>query len=448
MSTRTLSRRQVLRAGGTIAGLQVLAPIAFRAGAAWAGGNADPATANRLRFVLIDLGGGNDGLNTVVPKSGSIRSVYDKVRSSATNLAAGSLPLLGATNGGEVGLNPYLPTVYSLWQADRVAIVQGVDYPNHNYSHFVSDDIWQSGEPAGAPDSGWLGRHLDRTGIGAGEIRGVGIGFDRLPLALRGMTRLGEEINNLGETQFVDGGQTGVQGKRHAAFAGYDAATEPVPHRYGLGCRDAVDLAVACQGLTAAQPGGLSNQLLTARLLMEQNLGVEVVIVHTSGYDTHDFQSSRHQALMTDLDRGIESFFYGTRAGAAVTVGGNPIGALPQQLADRTLVMTYSEFGRRIGDNASGTDHGAAAPCIVIGPPQPAAGSGQVRLVPGLHGDHPNMGTTLLPADNLAMTTDVRSVYQAILQNWVNDPTGPSPDDGDPLFAAAGGALPGLFGTA
>jgi uncharacterized protein (DUF1501 family) len=448
MSTPTLTRRQVLRAGGTIAGLQVLAPIVLRAGSAWAGGNADPATADRRRFVLIDLGGGNDGLNTVVPLDGSIRDVYDKVRSSATNLARTSLQPLGATNGGDVGLNPYLPTVYSLWQADRVAVVQGVDYPSHNYSHFVSDDIWQSGEPGIAPDSGWLGRHLDRTGIGAGEIKGVGIGFDRLPLALRGMSKVGEEINLLSETQFIDGGQTGYQGKRHAAFAGYDAATEPVPHRYGQGCRDAVDLAVACTGLTAAQPGGLANQLLTARLLLEQNLGVEVVIVHVGGYDTHDLQASRHQALMTDLDQGIEAFWFGTRGGAAVTVGGNPIGPLPAPLADKTLMMTYSEFGRRIGDNASGTDHGAAAPLFLIGPPQPAAGSGATTLVPGLHGDHPNMGSVALPADNLAMTTDMRQVHEAVIESWINDPTGPSPDGGDPLFAAAGGALPGLFGTA
>jgi uncharacterized protein (DUF1501 family) len=454
VTTPSLTRRQVLKAGGVIAGAQVLAPFVLRGNNAWATAP-DPATANRLRFVLVDLGGGNDGLNTVVPKTGQIRDVYDKVRSGATNLAADTLPYLGPTNGGEVGLNPYLPTLYSLWQQSRVAVVQGVDYPNHNYSHFVSDDIWMSGEPSVVPDSGWLGRHLDRTGIGVGELRGVGIGFDRLPLALRGLNQLGEEINSLAECQFIDGTGT-VAAKRHAAYAGYDAMTQPLEQTYGRFCRNAVELAADTTGLTAAAPGGISNALLTARTLLTGNLGVEIVVVHTGGYDTHDLQRSRHQALMTDLDRGIEAFYYGTRGGVAITSGGNPIGALDANVATRTVLMTYSEFGRRIGDNGSGTDHGAAAPVFLIGPPPPVAGSGAVTLVPGLHSDHPNMGTTTLPADNLGMTTDVRSIYQAVLTNWLNDPTGPSPDGGDPLFASVagpgsvdpGGVLSGLFTTA
>jgi uncharacterized protein (DUF1501 family) len=448
---RTVTRRQVLKASGAAVAVNALAPVVFRGSAAYA--DVDPATANRLRLLVIDMGGGNDGLNTVVPMAGSIRDVYDHVRLS-TNLAASSLQPLGTTNGGDVGLNPYLTTLYQLWQANRVAIVQGVDYPQHNYSHFVSDDIWQSGEPGSAPDSGWLGRHLDRVGIGAGELRGIGVGFDRLPLALRGFSNSGEEINSLGETQFLDGGQTGVAGIRHDLYAGYDAATGPVDGYYGGRCRGARDLAVATTGLSAAQPGYFSNEMLTARTLLTNNLGVEVVIVHTGGYDTHETELATHQTLMTRLDRGLEAFYFGTSGGAPILNGSTPIGPLDPNVAARTLVMTYSEFGRRIGDNGGGTDHGAAAPLFLIGPPPPAAGSGAVTLVPGLHSDHPDMGSVTLPADNLAMTTDMRSVYQAVLQHWVNDPAGPSPDDGDPLFALsgtgidAGGALSGLFTTA
>jgi uncharacterized protein (DUF1501 family) len=448
---RTVTRRQVLRGAGAAVALNALGPVVFRGSSAWA--DVDPATANRLRLVVIDLGGGNDGLNTVVPMSGTIRDVYDKVRLS-TNIAASSLLPLGPTNGGEVGLNPWLPTLYQLWQANRVAIVQGVDYPSHNYSHFVSDDIWQSGEPATAPDSGWLGRHLDRVGIGAGELRGLGVGFDRLPLALRGFTNAGEEINSLAETQFLDGGQTGVAGIRHTLYAGYDAATGPLDGYYGGRCRGARDLAVSTSGLTAATPGYFSNEMLTARALLTANLGAEVVVVQTGGYDTHENQVTAHQTLMTRLDRGLEAFYFGTAGGVPILRSGTPIGALDPNVASRTLVMTYSEFGRRIGDNGGGTDHGAAAPQILIGPPPPAAGSGAVALVPGLHGDHPSMGSVALPADNLAMTTDLRSVYQAVLTHWVNDPAGPSPDQGDPLFALSGtgldadGSLSGLFTTA
>jgi uncharacterized protein (DUF1501 family) len=444
----TLSRRQVLRGAATVAGMQVLSPFVFRGNAF---GEVDPATQNRLRLVLIDFFGGNDGLNTVVPMSGSIRDVYTSVRGSLALPAETLLPL-GAVDGGEVGLNPNLDHLYGLWQQDRVAVVQGVDYPNHDYSHFESDDIWQSGFIQGKPSSGWLGRHLDRTGIADGELRGVAINSDRVPLALQGDDQRGEQINSVYDTQFSDGGATGYPGKRHDAFAGYAAATDPLGAHYGAMCAKAHDLAIRTAGLASARPGGLANHMLTARTLMTANLGVEVVVITIGGFDTHDNQEAAHAALMRDIDQGIEAFFLGTRDDVPITLNGTPIGPLPQQLAERTLVMTFSEFGRRIGQNGTGTDHGAAAPMFLIGPPAPAAGSGLVTLNPGLHRDHPGMGSTTLPADNLGMTTDVRAVYQAVLTNWLNDATGPSPDEGDPVFQIGGyesdGSLPGLFGVA
>jgi uncharacterized protein (DUF1501 family) len=436
--TRTPSRRDVLKGAGAVAGLQLLSPVVFR-GDAWAAVN--PATAQRRRLIVIDMGGGNDGLNTVVPMTGSLRDVYDKVR-IGTKIAPTTLQPLGAVEGGTVGLNQYLPTVGSLWGQGRVAVVQGVDYPNHNYSHFVSDDIWQSARPGDTPDSGWLGRHLDRAGVGPGELRGVGIG-GRLPLALRGQTRDGAQVNTLSESQFADNSGT-VARKRHAAFAGYDAEPAPVRDVYGDSCRAAYDLALATTGVTAAQPGGVANQLLTARSLLSANLGVEVVFITIGGYDTHDNQLTRHQNLLTDLDRGIEAFYYGTKAGVPVTIGtpGVPIGPIDPAVAARTLIMTFSEFGRRIGDVGNGTDHGAAGPMFFIGPPAPAPGSGTPTLVGGLHGDHPDLGSVTLPKDNLGMTTDLRSVYQSVLTSWLADP--------EPGLTPAGvpSEVSGLFATA
>jgi uncharacterized protein (DUF1501 family) len=443
--TSTFSRRQVLQGAATVAGAQLLSPVIFRGASAFA--DVDPATAQRYRVVLIDLFGGNDGLNTVVPKSGTIRQIYENVRLS-TELPADPLNDLGAVDGGTVGLNANLSTLYGLWQAQRVAIVQGVDYPGHDYSHFVSDDIWQTGFVDQRTDSGWLGRHLDRAGIGEGELRGVGIGLDKLPLALRGQTMRGEEINSLFETQFSDGGATGFTGRRHEEFAAYAAATDPLGAAYGDMCRRAVDLAAATTGLTAATPGGLSNHLLTARTLLTANLGTEVMLVTTGGYDTHDNQLANHANLLRDLDRALEAFYFGTRDGSPILLGGVPVGPLPDHVAERTLVMTFSEFGRRIGDNGTGTDHGAAAPLFIVGPPTPPApGSGKPTLVPGLHRDHPSLGTVLAPADNLTMTTDLRAVYQAVLTKWLGD-------DGDPEFQVSGtgyesdGSLAGLFGVA
>jgi uncharacterized protein (DUF1501 family) len=463
-----VSRRSVLKGAGAVAGLYTLSP--WLSGAFGAAG---PQAAGRRRLVVIDMGGGNDGLNMVVPRTGTRRAIYEQVRPTI-GLPVPSLHPLdrGGPDDGSMGLHASLATLHRLYRDDRLAVVQGVDYPNHNYSHFTSNDIWQAGNPDNIGDAGWLGRHLDRTGVPVDQIRAVGIGAVALPHALRGDTYSGVVVNGFGATHFIDG-TTPLATKRHEVYGRFaqHSALDVNRSAYGALCGATVRLDQETTGLSAAQPGGLANLLLTARTLMTADLGVEVVFVSTGGYDTHASQLPLQEQLFTDLDQGLEAFFFGTRGGAPITVGGTPgnglpdpvgtpdvpgtpIGPLAPAVADRTLVMTFSEFGRRIGENASGTDHGAAAPMLFVGPPQPVSGSGAVRLVPGLHGDHPDMGTTALPADNLGLTTDVRGVYQAVLSKWLNDPTGPRPDLGDPQFRRSGpslegdGSLAGLFGTA
>jgi uncharacterized protein (DUF1501 family) len=465
----TVTRRDFLRGASTVAGLTMLAPL-LGEGAAYAA--VDPRTRTRRRLVVIDMGGGNDGLNMVVPRTGLNRDIYTKVRPTIQLGADTLLPLdRGGRDDGSLGFHAALKTLHRLYRDDRVAVVQGVDYPNHNYSHFTSNDIWQAGNPYDISDAGWLGRHLDRTGIDVGELRAVGIGGP-LAHALRGTTYSGSQVNSLGETHFGDG-QSALATARHEVygrFGDHDAA-EAVRRYYGQMCTGVVSLDAATRGLTAPAPGGLSNLLMTARTLLSNDLGVEVVFITTGGYDTHANELVTHNNLLTDLDLALEAFFFGTRNGTAITVGGSagnglpapvgtpavpgtPIGPLDPALAAQTLVMTFSEFGRRIGENASGTDHGAAAPMLFVGPPQPAAGSGATRLVPGLHSDHPYMGSVALPADNLGLTTDVRSVYQAVLTKWIDDPTSARPDPGDPAFRLTGtdleadGSLAGLFATA
>jgi uncharacterized protein (DUF1501 family) len=464
-----VSRRDFIKGAGVVAGAGVLAPSVLQR-AAFA--DVDPQAATRRRLVVIDLGGGNDGLNMVVPRTGARRAVYEQVRPTIKLDPATLRPLdRGGQDDGSLGLHSALATVHRLYTEDRLAVVQGVDYPNHSYSHFTSNDIWQAGNPENIADAGWLGRHLDRVGVATGELRAVGIG-GTLPHALRGRVHSGAQVNSLADTHFVDG-SSALALARHAAYRGYEqhTAAEPVRQYYGEMCAAVVDLDQETRGLTALAPGGLANLLLTARTLLTANLGVEVVFVSTGGYDTHANELSAHQTLYSDLDHALEAFYYGTRDGVPITVGGvagnglpdpvgtpgtpgTPIGAIDPALADRTLVMTFSEFGRRIGENASGTDHGAAAPMLLVGPPQPAAGSGATRLVPGLHGDHPDMGSTAAPADNLVMTTDLRGVYQAVLTRWIDDPSGTSPDGGDPEFRLSGpslesdGSLAGLFGAA
>src|SRR3712207_483774 len=158
-----LTRRQLIKAAGGAAAAHTLLPAVARTGEMAEA--AHPSTRTRNRLVVIHLAGGNDGLNTVIPVAGRNRDVYRKVRPALAYAPSRTLPLtMFGDAEHHVGLNDRLRTLHRLYRQGRVAIVQGVDYPNHSYSHFTSQDIWHSGEPGRAADSGWIGRHLDRTG--------------------------------------------------------------------------------------------------------------------------------------------------------------------------------------------------------------------------------------------------------------------------------------------
>ena len=422
------TRRQFIARATALTGAQFLAPIVGRAGP-WLGqAAADPVTAARRRLVVVFLQGGNDGLNTVIPTgdvAGAPRySVYRQVRPSIAYAPAETLPLDAGTDAGEaLGLNSQLQAVHRLYGEGRLAVVQGVDYPNHSYSHFTSADTWQAGAPAQGADSGWIGRHLDRVGIGDGELRAVGIGTD-LPLLLRGHDRVGAELASLASAQFVDGASATARARHDGlrAFAAYPD-TDVLRHAAGVQLASAADLVdlLAQAPAEPPSPHPMTAAMLTARTLLEDDLGVECVFVPQPGsYDTHVQQRTNQETVLAALDAGLEAFFYGTEQGQPC----GTIGPLAPAVADRTVVMVVSEFGRRIGENGSGavagTDHGAAAPVLMIGPSGTA--SAGLRLVPGLHGAHPDLGTPLLPTDNLAMTTDLRSLVQTVLQTWLGDP--------------------------
>lgn len=422
----TLSRRQLLVAAGGAAAAQVTVPAIIRAGANAFAAGVDPATMKRNRLIVVFLDGGNDGLNTVAPTGDLPKdprySVYRKVRPDVS-YAAGELLKLDRPGDRDekLGLNPRLKTVHRMYRDGRVAIVQGVDYPNHNYSHFESADIWHSGEPGAMPSSGWLGRHLDRDGIGEGELRGLVLGGN-LPLIMRGEDTNGIAIEGIAATRFSDGFDAGPAA-RHAALAAYGRfpGSQPLRREYGEMAKQTVEMVEDMRRAKVGKSTGnaLANKLLTIRALMEQNLGVECAYVAHSGYDTHFSQRAAHERLLTQVDQALEALFYGTLNG--VKLGTGP---LSPSLAARTMVMVVSEFGRRIGENGTdseaGTDHGAAAPVLLIGP-NGRSGTGK-RMVAGLHGDHPPLGTTKAPEDNLRMTTDVRRLYQTVLTDWLADP--------------------------
>jgi len=415
-----LTRRRLLASAGGAAAAHVLLPAVARVGADAFGAAPAPGTRTRNRLVVIHLHGGNDGLNTVIPRGGAAYEVYKRVRPTIGYTPSQSLPLdLPQDRAHRLGLNRRLAALHRLYRQGRVAIVQGVDYPEHSYSHFTSADIWHSGEPSLAAHSGWLGRHLDRAGAGEGELRAVGIGND-LPLMLRGDRRSGLHVTSIGATRFADGGGA-VADARHDALALFDHHTgnEPLRRVTGHGARQAVDLVDTLARVKPAKATGnaFADTMLTARTLLAADLGVECVVASLGGFDNHTTQRADHERQLATLDAALDAFFNGS-------INGTPTGAgpLPGSLASRTVVVVISEFGRRIGETGAGsqagTDHGAAAPVFVIGP--------KGRVNAGLHGEHPPLGTTKAPADNLAMTTDMRRVYRALLDSWLHDP--------DPLY--------------
>jgi uncharacterized protein (DUF1501 family) len=426
MAGTRITRRRFLTGTAALAAIPTFAPLTGRVGQAFGLTAAEAAGAERNRLVVIFLGGGNDGLNTVIPMAdadGTQRlSVYRQVRPTIRYEPAEVLPLdLAGDAPHGLGLHPSLSNLHAMYENGRVAIVQGVDYPSHSFSHFEGTDFWESGQPEIAPDSGWLGRHLDRVGIGAGELRAVAIGSE-LPLIFRGRDKQGVSIPGI-PLQFADG-TAALGDARHDALEQFalHSAGEPLRQFEGQMMDATVDLTRQLELVSAPPVTGnaLTNALLTARVLLEGDFGLECVFVSVGGYDTHVGQKPLHQNLMASLDTAISTFLDGD-----ASLG---IAPMAPAVAAQTLVMTFSEFGRRLGENGSaGTDHGTASPLFIVGP----AGG---RLVPGLHGDHPALGTTLAPLDNVTATTDFRSVYQAVLQEWLADP---EPTYGDPL--------PGLF---
>ena len=405
-----LSRRQFLALAGGVGAVGALGAAfgprawdAVFAGARPAKGTLPPAG---RRLVLVTLYGGNDGLNTVVP-SGDPHYV-----AARGGLADDPTSLLPLSDG--YSLHPALPGFKKLWDAKHLAVVQGVGFANPNYSHFESMDIWQSGV-SGAPDgTGWLGRWLDRTN--SSPLRALGIG-PSIPLALTGSKIQGATLP-AGTIRFPGtareqslfaqlAGTSHTEARLAAAVARADGdlvevnrrigglldrtATNDPLHLHLSGADASAALAIAAGGGGRSAPGVLATQLSLVANLVMAGAPSEVYSVELGGFDTHSNQAPTQAALLGELDTAVTAF----------------IDALAHDPRGReTVVVVYTEFGRRVTGNASGgSDHGWANVVFVAGAP--------VRG--GWYGQPPSL--TNLTDGNLVFTTDFRSVYATVLDN-------------------------------
>lgn len=376
-----MNRRRFLRS--TVAGAAACALGSTRLAFA-----AAPASAGYRRLlVLIELKGGNDGLNTLVPYSDA---AYYTLRPKLAIARDTVVPL-----SDHAGLHPALAPLLSIWNARELAVLQGVGYPAPNLSHFRSIEIWDtaSNSQTYLPD-GWLTRTFATTPTPADfAADGVVIGTADLGPLTGGGTRAIALSNT---DQFL----------RQARLATPEGAAGNPALAHILKVESDIVRAAGHLGgsrafTTAFPAGGFGNAVRTAMQVIAAPAGVAVVRITLSGFDTHTGQASTQARLLGELAAGIVALK------AALTELGR---------WNDALVVTYAEFGRRAKENLSGgTDHGTASVHFALG--------GRVRG--GIYGEAPSLAR--LDGDgNLLHTLDFRCVYATVLERWWNLPSGPT----------------------
>ncbi|MDB5040245.1 MAG: hypothetical protein JWN27_971 [Candidatus Eremiobacteraeota bacterium] len=370
------------------------------------GGKADPDNV----LVVIQMGGGNDGLNTVVPYAD------DNYRRYRPGIAIAPAQVLKLDEG--IGFNPALKGLDELYKQGKVAVVQGVGYPNPNRSHFEATQIWETASPDRPQQYGWLGRYLDRRyPVGSKTpslFEAVSLG-DALPAALVASHVEVPAIGALGAFGYNAGRDLAVKQSAGVLYDGAKAGQSPYLAMIAQTARDAYHGGDVLRAQTAAfanaatyPANGFAQQLALAAKLIGSSAGSKIVFVSIGSFDTHAGQRAQQDRLLGYLGDGLLAFYADLAA---------------HGLDRKVMTLTFSEFGRRVAQNASnGTDHGTAMPLFVIG--------GGVKG--GIYGDHPSL--TDLDHGDLKFSTDFRSVYATVIERWLGRDPGP----------VLGGAYPSL----
>lgn len=394
------TRREFLRLTGSGVGLLAFSSYApsFLVNSAL---GASPAPEkDRPILVVVQLAGGNDGLNTLVPFEDAS---YYRLR-----------PTIGVTKDQVLrlndthGLHPSCTALHSLFKDGKLAIVQNVGYPNPNRSHFRSSEIWETASETGEfLPTGWLGRYMDNacTGAPAPEHDPVGVhvtnGVPQSFLAAHDHPTFGLSA----DSRFRRGGKENLKFLESIVEEPAGAKNENasfLQHTMmdALVTEKRVQRVLADYRPSATYPGSpFANSLRNVAALIAAGLSTRVYFVSLSGFDTHSNQTGQHQNLLSTLSDGLAAFQKDLEA---------------HQLDGMVATMTFSEFGRRPSENESrGTDHGTAAPLFVMGS----------KVHGGLHGTPPDLA--LQKNQDLTFTTDFRSVYATMLEKWLTCPAAP-----------------------
>ncbi len=353
------------------------------------------SSARKPVLVVLELAGGNDGLNTVVPR-----------RNDTYLRARGELAITDALAlDDSTGLHPSLAGLAERFQRGQLAIIEGVGYPEPQRSHFLSRDIWHTADMSGrGRETGWLGRLADAHFAQSGDPNAVLSLGTKVPYSCRAeqcraiaLTRPAA-FRVLGDDQLVEALDTAV-----AADDVSDRAREFLKRSYMDARRssDAIRLASSDYQPRVNYPStDLADDLRLVASLIAGGLETRVFALSMGGFDTHTAQADRQGRLLAELDGALDAFLADLEAGG---------------LAEHVAVMVHSEFGRRVAANASGgTDHGTAGPVFVAGS----------ALKGGRYGAPPNL-EALDERGDVQFTTDFRTVYASLIEEWIGVPAAP-----------------------
>ena len=372
-------------------------------------------------LVVVQLAGGNDGLNTLVPFGD------DEYHRARPRIGKKEKDLIRIGDG--LGLNGAMPFLGSMYGEGELGIVQGVGYPNPNRSHFVSTSIWESGDPGRRARTGWLGRYFDNACEGTDPT--VGISFTKsMPESFGAERNPGVSLSSPALYRWIHGGgqkaraeeffaelnQPAVADEADEADAGSGgsigmAAGGKVGGKAGETNLDFLErvaldarvssktiLELAARHRTDVKYDGtpIARNLNLVSRMIAGGMATRVYYVSHGGFDTHTGQVNSHDRLLGQLDSALKSFFTDLKR---------------QGNDKRVVLMTFSEFGRRVAENASaGTDHGKAS-CLFV------AGGG---VKGGLYGKYPSLSE--LSQGDLVHTVDFRDVYADVLGGWLHAP--------------------------
>jgi uncharacterized protein (DUF1501 family) len=351
-------------------------------------------------LAVLSLSGGNDGLNTVIPySSGLYRDFRPKLGIPAEQVIK---------LNDELGLHPTMAPLKKFWDEGKMAIFLGIGYPHPSYSHFRSMDIWHTCEPEKVGTEGWLGRAIKELDPRAENVL-TGVNFGRgLPRAL---AMEGVPVASVGNLETY-GLLTGIEGEdqRAEALDVFGRMYGPtIGNAYALEYirRTGTDALKGADILATAPDKYTSNVEYSASVVGQYmrniaqthlaNFGSRVLFTTSpyNGFDTHANQASNHSALWTDVSRNVDTFMEDLR---------------DHNASDNVVLFMFTEFGRRIGDNGSGTDHGAGGVAFAIGE----------HVKGGLYGEYPSLEPGQQEeGGNLKYNMDFRSVYTTILEDWL-----------------------------